>query len=123
MPLPDQKDPNRKLSRGFQASGDLSFCRVVKANFQGKIHGENQQEPRASSRLLPDEFSKPPRIAKLSIACRCRFSLSLSLPTLVAEFYDAAVSGADPIQDRPGFAQLLDRIHATRLTSPHPLSE
>ena len=23
---------------------------------------------------------------------------------LVAEFYDAAVSGADPIQDRPGFA-------------------
>ena len=40
---------------------------------------------------------------------------------IVAEFYDAAVSGADPIQDRPGFAQLLDRIHATRLTSPHPL--
>ena len=29
---------------------------------------------------------------------------------LVAEFYDAAVSGADPIQDRPGFAALLDRI-------------
>ena len=26
MPLPDQKDLNRKLSRGFQASGDLSFC-------------------------------------------------------------------------------------------------
>ena len=29
---------------------------------------------------------------------------------IVAEFYDAAVSGADPIQDRPGFAALLDRI-------------
>jgi DNA invertase Pin-like site-specific DNA recombinase len=29
---------------------------------------------------------------------------------LVGEFYDAAVSGADPIQDRPGFAALLDRI-------------
>ena len=28
----------------------------------------------------------------------------------MAEFYDAAVSGADPIQDRPGFAALLDRI-------------
>lgn len=26
------------------------------------------------------------------------------------EFYDPAVSGADPIQDRPGFADLLDRI-------------
>ncbi len=31
---------------------------------------------------------------------------------LVAGFYDAAVSGADPIQDRPGFAALLDRIEA-----------
>src|SRR6202011_3065462 len=29
---------------------------------------------------------------------------------LAGEFYDAAVSGADPIQDRPGFAALLDRI-------------
>ena len=47
--------------------------------------------------------------------------LSGAVFEIVAEFYDAAVSGADPIQDRPGFAQLLDRIHATRLTSPHPL--
>ena len=29
---------------------------------------------------------------------------------LVAKFYDAAVSGADPIETRPGFAALLDRI-------------
>lgn len=29
---------------------------------------------------------------------------------IVAEFYDAAVSGADPIETRPGFAELLDRI-------------
>ena len=29
---------------------------------------------------------------------------------LVAEFNDAAVSGADPIETRPGFAELLDRI-------------
>ena len=29
---------------------------------------------------------------------------------LVGEFYDAAVSGADPIETRPGFAALLDRI-------------
>ena len=29
---------------------------------------------------------------------------------IVAEFYDQAVSGADPIQDRPGFSALLDRI-------------
>ena len=29
---------------------------------------------------------------------------------VVGEFYDAAVSGADPIQGRPGFAALLDRI-------------
>ena len=29
---------------------------------------------------------------------------------LVGEFTDAAVSGADPIESRPGFAALLDRI-------------
>jgi DNA invertase Pin-like site-specific DNA recombinase len=29
---------------------------------------------------------------------------------LVDEFYDAAVSGADPIESRPGFSALLDRI-------------
>ena len=29
---------------------------------------------------------------------------------IVGEFYDAAVSGADPIEGRPGFAALLDRI-------------
>ena len=30
--------------------------------------------------------------------------------TLVGEFYDAAVSGADPIETRPGFAAMLERI-------------
>ena len=29
---------------------------------------------------------------------------------IVAEFYDMAVSGADPVQDRPGFAAMLNRI-------------
>ena len=31
---------------------------------------------------------------------------------VVQEFYDQAVSGADAIQDRPGFAALLDRIES-----------
>src|SRR5262249_22074965 len=30
--------------------------------------------------------------------------------TVVEEFYDAAVSGADPIAERPGFKTMLDRI-------------
>jgi DNA invertase Pin-like site-specific DNA recombinase len=30
--------------------------------------------------------------------------------TVVGEFYDAAVSGADPIDERPGFKAMLDRI-------------
>jgi DNA invertase Pin-like site-specific DNA recombinase len=29
---------------------------------------------------------------------------------VVRQFYDAAVSGADPIQDRPGFAELLEYV-------------
>lgn len=31
---------------------------------------------------------------------------------IVAEFYDAAVSGADPIEERPGFAQMLEHIES-----------
>ncbi len=31
---------------------------------------------------------------------------------IVAEYYDAAVSGVDPIEQRPGFADLLDKIEA-----------
>src|SRR3954470_6964965 len=31
---------------------------------------------------------------------------------VVDEFYDPAVSGADPIETRPGFAALLDRIES-----------
>jgi DNA invertase Pin-like site-specific DNA recombinase len=31
---------------------------------------------------------------------------------IIDQFYDAAVSGADPIETRPGFADLLDRIEA-----------
>ena len=34
---------------------------------------------------------------------------------VAAEFYDAAVSGADPIEVRPGFAALLDRIEGNGL--------
>jgi hypothetical protein len=30
--------------------------------------------------------------------------------TITAEFYDAAVSGADPVAERPGFKAMLDRI-------------
>jgi DNA invertase Pin-like site-specific DNA recombinase len=35
---------------------------------------------------------------------------SVPASKLVAEFYDAAVSGAELLQDRRGFAALLDRI-------------
>jgi DNA invertase Pin-like site-specific DNA recombinase len=32
--------------------------------------------------------------------------------TLVGEFYDAAVSGTDPIEERPGFAEMLAKIES-----------
>src|SRR6476619_2830675 len=31
---------------------------------------------------------------------------------LVSEYYDAAVSGADPVDQRPGFAEMLQRLAA-----------
>src|SRR5207344_912913 len=30
--------------------------------------------------------------------------------TIVGEYYDAAVSGADPVDQRPGFAEMLQRL-------------
>jgi DNA invertase Pin-like site-specific DNA recombinase len=39
----------------------------------------------------------------------CAFARRASL-NVVEEFYDAAVSGSDPIEDRPGFCSLLSRI-------------
>jgi hypothetical protein len=38
---------------------------------------------------------------------------------LVGEFYDAAVSGADPIEGRPGFAALLDKIEGNGVRNHH----
>lgn len=43
------------------------------------------------------------RQAVSSFATRAGFEI-------VAEYYDAAVSGTDPIDQRPGFSELLDRI-------------
>ena len=39
--------------------------------------------------------------------------------TIVDEFYDAAVSGADPIETRAGFASLLDRSRADQISQCH----
>jgi DNA invertase Pin-like site-specific DNA recombinase len=49
------------------------------------------------------DSDKRQRAAIASFAKRARF-------TIVGEFYDAAVSGADPIETRPGFTALLERI-------------
>jgi DNA invertase Pin-like site-specific DNA recombinase len=49
------------------------------------------------------DSDKRQRAAIEGYAKRCGFAL-------VAEFNDAAVSGADPIEARPGFSALLDRI-------------
>ena len=43
-------------------------------------------------------------------ACRRRGFAKRAGFDLIAEFNDAAISGADPIDTRPGFAELLDRI-------------
>jgi DNA invertase Pin-like site-specific DNA recombinase len=49
------------------------------------------------------DSDKRQRAAITAFAKRAKF-------VIVGEFYDAAVSGADPIESRPGFAALLERI-------------
>ena len=54
-------------------------------------------------RRADKDSEKRQRHAILGFAKRAGFGM-------VEEFYDAAVSGADPIETRAGFASLLDRI-------------
>ena len=39
--------------------------------------------------------------------------------TIVGEYYDAAVSGADPVDQRPGFAEMLQRLATERRKDHH----
>ena len=55
-------------------------------------------------------MSAPTRTARSASARRSRALRSARGYDLVGEFYDAAVSGADAIETRAGFAALLDRI-------------
>jgi len=58
----------------------------------------------ASSYVGADEDSdKRQRAAIEAFAKNARFAI-------IGEFYDAAVSGADPVDQRPGFAEMLQRL-------------
>jgi DNA invertase Pin-like site-specific DNA recombinase len=60
----------------------------------------------SAANVGPDKDSdKRQRAAISAFAKRAGFNL-------VGEFYDAAVSGADPVDQRPGFAQMLQRLAA-----------
>ena len=39
--------------------------------------------------------------------------------TIVGEYYDAAVSGADPVDQRPGFAEMLQQLATERRKDHH----
>ena len=78
----------------------------------GESRGENQQEPRASSGLSTHLIGGQRRHRqgqRETPAPRRGFAKRTGY-NIVEEFYDAAVSGADPIETRAGFAALLDRI-------------
>jgi DNA invertase Pin-like site-specific DNA recombinase len=55
------------------------------------------------------DSDKRQRSAILSFAERVGY-------TVAAEFYDAAVSGSDPIESRPGFTALLDWVETSKAT-------
>ena len=90
-----------------------NVCILESVDKYGRHRGKNRQEPRASSAYLrtssavnvgtDKDSEKRQRHAIQGFAERAGFGI-------VEEFYDAAVSGADPIETRAGFAALLDRI-------------
>ena len=94
-------------------SQDMITCLLHNASKHG---GKAWQEPTraaASSGLFTHQLGgqlgtdkdseKRQRHAIQGFAKRAGFAI-------VEEFYDAAISGADPIETRAGFASLLDRI-------------
>src|SRR5215475_9445874 len=71
---------------------------------KGKIQAIAYLRTSSAANVGPDKDSdRRQREAIQSFAKRAGYEL-------VAEFYDAAVSGADPIDTRPGFAAMLERI-------------
>jgi DNA invertase Pin-like site-specific DNA recombinase len=60
----------------------------------------------SSANVGPDKDSDKRQRAAIASFAKCAGY------ELVAEHYDAAVSGADPIDTRPGFATMLERIEA-----------
>ena len=69
-----------------------------------KIHAIAYLRTSSAANVGADKDSdRRQREAMQAFACRAGYEL-------VGEFYDAAVSGADPIDTRPGFAAMLERI-------------
>lgn len=76
-------------------------------NYQAKlISSASYIRTSSATNVGADKDSdKRQRAAILSFARRAGY-------TVAAEFFDAAVSGSDPIETRPGFAALLDWVEA-----------
>src|SRR4030081_32983 len=98
-----QPDAARPLNTGFSAA----------ASSKGNGCGSNS----AANRFISSVVTLTSPVLKRIPNARSS-NHSIILPCyatangyqLVGEFYDAAVSGADPIAERKGFAALLDRI-------------
>jgi Resolvase, N terminal domain len=79
--------------------GAHSSRRGGRADESGRLHAHVERDQRRADK----DSEKRQRAAIEGYAKRAGMSV-------VDWFYDPAVSGADPIETRPGFAALLDRI-------------
>jgi len=99
-----------KQSRIAWRAAKLSHS-VLRPNRRGNVVAKGTQavaylRMSSAANVGADKDSdKRQRDATVAFAKRSGF-------VVVDEFYDPAVSGADPIETRPGFATLLDRIES-----------
>src|SRR5262249_6096389 len=97
--LVQRRSRNSALTNRIKYPDAVAYLRTSSAVNVGNSQEGGDKDSEQRQRLAIEAFAKRARIR------------------IVEWFYDKAVSGADPIEARPGFAKLLDRIEGNGVTT------